>query len=569
MSEKPGILTRVTDALTGVVDGAFMRFAPRAGLQRLQARNGQVYVQKKHDLRMEKLSAGEERGGWSNSGGFQSTERSRDAHSWLKSNLSPYAELEYNLEEMRLRSNSAYKNYELFAGHVERRVNRIAGTGVMVAPRILSVAGRISPEQAPLWNQTLRNAFERWAHKAGGDRMPLYVIQRMIVRHIEKDGVAFVQFGDVKQADPRVPVSLRVKVIHPRRVSTPPEFAMDPSVRLGVKIDVDTNEILGYYVRTVPPGDNKLFEYKWDYVEAKFSNGLPKMIHISESREADQVYGYPQGQVTLKRLKNTEEYEEADLERNIIASCYGAFVFGPDPNDAAAGATSRFDRSGDRVQELAPGRVEYMMEGAESIQFSNPPGPQAAFTPYIDHQNRMAAAGLCTSYEAMSGHWAGVSYSGGKLIYIDEQGPIDCGQLDLIELFLIPVWQLFVNRCITSGIIDVAQERYRLEPWIFECVKFVTPKRPSIDPARERTASLNDVGCGVTPFSDEVEQMNGRPAEDVIHDVQNGVELLDSIGLSLADLRSAKGGTPLGGSNDTAAAGGEGRQKRETAGAAA
>jgi len=556
--------TRLGRKIGELTDAVVFTLSPKAGNERMAQRRAREVKEYFHNRKMARLSAGD----WAGGGGFNSAQSGRDAHTWLISRLSPDAALELDLEKQRERSNSAYKNYPLFAGHVERRVQRVAGTGIMLSPQIRPVPGKIADDQASEWNTTLRDGFERWASKAGGPRTPLYVIQRMVVRHIEKDGVAFVQFGDVDAKDPRIPVTLRLKVIHPRRIETPPAFAGDPNVRLGVRTDMN-GDVLGYYVRTVIPGDNKRFEYKHDFVEATFPNGLPRMVHICEPREAEQTLGYPQGQVSLSRFKNAEEYDEAELERNIVASCFTAFVKGSgDPADMAAGAASTTDSRGNRIQELSPGRVEYLGGESDGVDLATPPGPQATFQPYMEHQGRMAAAGCVTSYPMMSGDWHGLTYSEGKLLWVDEQGPIDCVQLDLIEQLLIPTWQNFVNRAVTSGLIEVSQPLYRAMPWIFERVKFVPPKRLSIDPARERTAAMNDVGCGVTVHADEVEQMNGRPAEEVYAEVEENIKQLERLGLTLEMFRP-KGGTPLGGTNPTAATGGEGRQKREQVGAGA
>jgi lambda family phage portal protein len=559
---------RLSRRIGTFTDNVIFTLSPKRGNDRMGERRAREVKEHFHQRKMARLSA--DRGDdFTSGGGFNSAQTGRDAHTWLVSRLSPNSALEMDLEKQRERSDSAYKNYPLFAGHVERRVMRVAGTGIMIAPQIKPVAGRITDDQAKEWNTILRDDCERWSLKAGGDIASLNIIQRQCVRHIEKDGVAYVQFGDVAQPDPRIPISLRLKVIHPRRVETPPALAADPNVRLGHKFDEDGN-LLGYFVRTVVPGDSKNFEYKHEFIEAYYPNGLRRMVHIGEPREAEQTIGYPQGQVSLSRFKNAEEYDEAELERNIVASCFTAFVKGAgDPADMAAGASIGTDRRNNRIQELSPGRVEYLNSEEDGVDLASPPGPQATFAPYMEHQGRMAAAGCCTSYEMMSGIWAGVSYSGGKLIWVDEQCPIDCGQLLVIEQLLIPTWQHFVNREITTGRIDVSQTGYAREPQLYERCKFVPPKRPSIDPARERASALADIGCGITPHADDVEQMNGRPAEDVYADIKTNIDQLAELGISLVDLRPTKGGTPLGGTNQTAAEGGAGRKKREAAGAGA
>lgn len=571
MSRQPkeNLLKRVSRSLAAVTDGIVDTFSPAAGIRRKAIRRGDEFLARRHQIRMQSIEFKEDDPSFGNSGGYESAERGRLDATWIYGNTHPDSALEEGLLEMRAKSNSAYKNHELFAGHVLRRVARVAGTGIMTAPQIKPVDGKISKEQSDVWNPILRDAFERWSHKAGGPQLPLYMIQRMIVRHIEKDGTAFVQFGDVKQSDPRIPITLRLKVIHPRRVETPAKYAMDPNVRHGIRTNSD-GDVLGYYVRVSHPDDNKQFTLEHDFVPAFFDNGLPRMVQICELDEADQRIGYPHGQVGLRRFKNIDEYGVAEIERNIVASCMTGVATGgtSDPADIAARAASGTDSRGRLIEEIAPLQFRYEPD-VENVQFSNPQGPQGTYAPFVEHEAKLAAAGLGTSYEMMSGIWGGVSYSGGKLIWIDEQGPIDCFQLDIIELLLIPLWQNFINRCATTGIIDVSTSSFRREPHIYERVKFIPQKRMSIDPARERAAAQADIGAGITVHADDVEQLNGRPAEDVYEDIKNNLVQLEAIGITLDMLRPNGGGTPLGGTNPTAAEGGAGRKKREAAGSGA
>ncbi|MGD9632185.1 MAG: phage portal protein [Pirellulales bacterium] len=551
------------------IDSALFTVAPEYANRRMAARRVRDVQEQFHKRRMTRLSSrdwddddSDERGG---GGGFESARRTRTDAGFLTQNLSPNAALDLDLDSMRERSNGAYKNFEIIASHVERKVNRVAGTGIMLSPQIKEVTGKITDDQAVEWNRILRDAFERWAHKAGGRRVPLYMIEQMIIRHVEKDGAAYVQFGQVEQRDKRIPVPLRVKVVHPRRVETPPQFTSDPNVRRGIRFDADDEEI-GYYVRTSHPGDNKTYTYTYDYVSAYYPNGMPRMVHIFKQREAEQNEGYPQLQVSVKRCLRTIEYEEAETERNIIASCHvGVQTGSAEPDEEAAAAASYTDSRGRLIEDMSPGRMDYRIAG-DDIKFNTPPGPQGTYAAFVEHQNRMAAAGQITSYEMMSGDWRGLTYSGGRLIWIDDQPVVDCAQLDLIELFLMPLWELFVNLVVTAtNLIEVSQPHYAAEPWHYERIKFVPPKRLSIDPARERRAAHADIQAGIIVHSDEVEQMNGRPAEDVYDDIEANMKLRRDKGLPL-DMPQL-GGTQPGDDNPATEEGSPGREKREAVGA--
>ena len=554
----------VTGALTAAVDGAVGIVSPRRAIQRKTMRNMSQFLDRRHDARMARLESGESLSGWgassSGGGGFRSAERSRDSHSWLTSLLSPDAALEHDLEEMRSRANSAYKNYELARAHVERRVQRVIGCGITMRPAVRVVEGLINDAQAKALNRQISDSLERTLPRLGHHGEPFHVIQRMVERHWEKDGEAFVLFGD--KADRMSPVTLKLEVIHPRRVETPPSQRANPLVRMGIVYN-RRGDKAGFYVRSKHPGDNKEFEVKHDFIPATYKNGLPRMLHLYDKLEAGQSRGYPHLQVSLSRFKNTEEYEDADLERNIIAGSHAAFVTTEaDPSQLAElYGTDVKDVTGQRYEDIEPGMIKYLSP-LEKIDFNSPPGPQAAFVPYIEHQGRMAAAGVGSSYEMMSGNWKGLSYSAAKAIWNDEQIPIDCRRKDISMMLLVPTYQHIVTRLVIGdGLVGVDAVQYRSEPWHYWRMRSIAPKRYSLDPQREGASDERDVANGFAVAADVVEQRTGEPAEDVYEAMEQDIKAREDKGI--INPQPKGGGTELGDDNPESSEANQGKSPQK------
>lgn len=527
------------------VDSTLSVVAPVHALRRQQVRNTLAYLDKRHEIKMARLEAGEES---LSSGGFISGSKTRDAHSWLTSRLSPDAALEYDLEEMRARSDSAYKNYELARAHVERRTQRVVGCGITVRPAIREHEGLINKSQAKALNRQVAEALERILPRIGHHGEQWHVIQRMVQRHWEKDGEAFILIGD--KYDRMSPITLKLEVIHPRRVETPPSEAGNPLVRMGVVYNA-VGDVVGFWVRSVHPGDNKRFEYKHDFIPATFKNGLPRMLHLYDKLEAGQSRGYPHLQVSLRRFKNMEEYEDADLERNIVAACtVGVVKTNADPEDIANMYAPDQNSKGQRLQDHEPGTFQYLNH-MEDVSFNNPPGPQNAFVPYMEHQGRMAAAGVGTSYEMMSGNWKGLSYSAAKAIWNDDQIPIDCRQLDIALMLIIPVYQHIITKLVLGNdLVGIDPIVFRSEPWHYWRCRFVWPKKYSLDPQREGPANEQQVAAGFEVAGNIVEQNSGMAAEDVYEAMEQDKALRDEHGIHNPVPRT--GGTQLGETNPAA-----------------
>jgi lambda family phage portal protein len=308
---------------------------------------------------------------------------------------------------------------------------------------------------------------------------------------------------------------MKLEAIHPDRVDTPPGKAGDPKVRMGVQLDA-SNVPIGYYVRDTHPGDTLEYKETFTYYPAVSSNGLPRMIHKFIRYDDGQHRGYPRMQVGTRRLKNADEYNEAELERVYVAACNAAVVYTELPPDEAMEASGAvIDADGKRVRDMSPGQFHYV-GATDRVEFNNPSGPSNTFEPFMENEARMFAAGAGTSYELLANNWKGLTYSAGKILWNAEDGTIDVLQLYLTEAIL-DVWRNFVTRCVISSrsIVDVDQVAFRSEPWHWFAVRVIPPRKRSIDPAREDRNDMTKAEAGIIPVSDLVEKANGQPADKV------------------------------------------------------
>jgi len=490
------------------LDSIAFTVSPKWGNSRLSARRHRQIVDSAWErYERESRARGFSIGG---SGGFHSAERTRDQENWLTSKLSPASALEHDRPDMIERADSAYKNYELGTSFVEGRVTRVAGCGMSIDPDIEAGEG-ITEDQANTWNDLLRKNWDRQAEAIGKHGESLWEIQHLMQRYWDRRGEWFLLVGD--QYNPLTPTTLVVEVIHPDRVSTPDGKLGDAMVRMGIQLDANGTAI-GCYIRDTHPGDDKNLKQTWTYYPFKYSNGLPRVIHHFRRVDAGQHRGYPQMQVGLRRLKNSEDYDDAERDRLYVQSCLAAFVHSELPPDdlmTSQGVVS--DADGKRVREINPGMIHYTGV-SDNVTLSQPSGPPTAFGPYMEHEARMFAAGAGGSYEAIAGNWSGISYSGGRIIWNVEEGTVDVLQMGHAKTVLA-LYRHFVLRAAISGIVDIDQVALRGEPWTYWAARVIRPKRMSIDPAREDRNELVKIEAGVKPASDFVEKENGMPAEKV------------------------------------------------------
>lgn len=510
--------------IANMLDRAVYTLSPARGMARIAARRKAEFADKAAEVVRLRLES--RRRHFASGGGFQSAEKSNDAASWLTSKLSPDSALEQDRPDMIERADSAYKNYELAASHVEGRVVRVVGCGFTVQPELDPEDLGISEDQAEQMNRLLRKAWDRLVERIGKHREWLYEIQQQIHRYWERRGEFFLLFGD--EYDPLSPVTLKVEVIHPDRVSTPPGMEGNSTVRMGIKLDAKGCAI-GCYVQDSHPGDTLEVKQTWTYYPYYQSNGLPRILHHFDRRDSRQHRGYPRMQVGTKRLKNSEEYNEAEVERNYVAANFAAFVHTDNTEDAMTGHGVVEDSDGRRQREIMPGMINYV-PNADAIDFSNPTGAPASFEPFMEEQDRKFAIGAGTPYEMLTGNWGNLAYNAARIIWNIDESTVDVLQMGQFKA-VIAIYQHFISRMVATGQLDIDPIAYRSEPWLYWAVRVIPPARASIDPAREDRNDLVNVESCVQPHSDVVERKTGEPAETIYRRIKRNREMMKKFGL--------------------------------------
>jgi lambda family phage portal protein len=513
--------------LANTCDAFVNAVSPERGNRRKVARLRRELSDNLEGKTRERMARIAERG--LSAGGHQSAEDSRDGASWLTSKLSVDSALEADRPTMIERVDSAVKNFEIAANHVEGRAIRVAGSGMTVEPEIgLEEDGEISLETAKL-NTTLRLNWERTCERIGRNGEELWEVQQSMARDFERRGEWFLLVGD--EYDPLAPTTLKVEIIDPDRVNTPAGKAGDKSVRMGIQLNA-AGRAVGCYIQDSHPGDTLEYKQTHTYYPFYLKNGMPRVIHHFARVWDGQHRGFPMMQVGTKRLKNAEEYGEAELERNNIGACMAAFVRSDSEILAemeAAGVVT--DSDGKRVRSIAPGMIQYLGP-ADEVTFSNPKGPDASFAPYMEHQGRAFASGCNTAYELLSGNWMGLSYSAARVIWNIEDATTAILQLGH-EKTVKWLYRHYVTRAINVGLIDVDPIDYRSDPWTYWASRVVYPPKASIDPpAEDRNEMVKIEGC-MMPASEMVERINGKPARQVYAAIKRDRKLREEFDLEV------------------------------------
>ena len=421
-------------------------------------------------------------------------DRARDGR-WLTSGMAPNAVIESDIVEMQERCAEAYRTNNVAHAAVEARVSNEVGTGIKPQARIVD-------DRAA--NEALERNFAEWS-KYGVDssrKQSFAEFQRSVNRSMGIFGEAFILCSETPSDGP---INLAVDVISPERVETPPGRYADPLVRMGVEY-LPNGQIKGYWVRTTHPGEQGVYyEYKWDFYERFDPQGQPRMIHCFEQLFAGQVRGIPWMASSLPRMKDLDDWFEAELVAKQVEACFGLIFEGaPDgvsPLDVAASNADAV-ANGKQLEELEPGMIHYAANG-ESVKTVDPSRPGGTFAPFVERTNRSIAATLNLPYEILAKDYFRTTFSSGQLAMLDGRHGFKMRRQTMVDGCLIAIWCRFVNDVVfaneADGTIDIT--RYVADRTPYEMHIWVAPGWGFINPRDEIRALTEALDADMTNLS--------------------------------------------------------------------
>ena len=103
----------------------------------------------------------------------------------------------------------------------------------------------------------------------------------------------------------------------------------------------------------------------------------------------------------MGKLKDLKDFSEAKLIAEQVTACTTTFIQTEDPYSRAVGASTGTSADGKRLQELEPGRIEYIGEN-DKVHHVDPNRPGNTFAPFVEHHLMGVSAGLRYAYSLIS-----------------------------------------------------------------------------------------------------------------------------------------------------------------------
>lgn len=445
--------------------------------------------------------------------GYDAAKRVGRHEGWRATGGSANAEIGPALDLIRRRSREMAINDAWCAQICAKLPAKMVGTGIV--PRAKSDDKGTRQRARDAWDSFCENSDP-------SGQLDFYGQSQLVAATVVRSGEALVRWHVGENRALRVP--LQCEVLEPDYLDTQrTEVRGDNIVVQGVEYD-GLGRRVAYWLFPVHPGE--VGQLGVIARTSRFQSQRVDAVNIDHVYRIDrpgQVRGVSWLAPVLIDLRDSAEYDEAELVRKKIAACLSFFV--KIGRGSAAGIARVVRETGEdgkpqRIESVKPGRIHYL-DADEEIQ-SVDPAASEGYADYLAWRLRKAAAGVGMTYEGVSGDLSQVNYSSIREGKLDFWDLLDGWQYNmLIPQHCRPAWRRVMALSSMVGL-KVAKD---------QAAKYSVPKRPWVDPLKDIQATLLELRSGLISWPDAVGERGFDP-EDQLGEIMEWVERLKAAGIS-------------------------------------
>lgn len=433
---------------------------------------------------------------------YEAASKGNRTSGWISGSTDSNSEILPYIVTIRNRSRDLVRNNPFAEKGVRSIAVDVVGAGIIpqvktLNPRKKDVAKRV--------DLLLKN----WADTTTIDQegmANLYSMQTIVMRESIEAGQCLAVRRWVETSKKNViPFKIQILEID--------HLAMDYSARLSngnvVKSGMEFNSsgaLVAYHLYDNHPGDNQTFESlkktRWPAEDVATTFRIDR---------AGQKVGVPWLAPVMIRLKDFDEYEDAQLIKQKISAMFAGFIREIDGDDEAKGD---FVKSG----SIGSGLIKRLPPGTDMI-FSNPPSV-AGYSEYSKVSLQAIAAGLGVTYEVLTTDLGNVNFSSGRMGWLQYQRNI----IQWIDHLMVGQFCKKIESWFFEGCSLIGQDVSDLY------MTWTPPRREMIDPVKETSAIIAQVRGGLKSHSKAVSELGSDP-EDHYLEIHSDNKTFDELEL--------------------------------------
>lgn len=343
-----------------------------------------------------------------------------------------------------------------------------------------------------LASKRLNEQWKGWAETTDCDfngQVNFYGLQEQVMKAVAQDGECLVIKRRTRDRE-KVAIKLQVVEADFLDVNLFRDATNDGSfIMQGVEFDKYGKRV-AYWLFDRHPGDPLMRSYP----QSRRVNAAD-VCHVYRIDRPGQVRGIPFGVSAFLRVRDLDEYQDAELMRRKIAACFAAFVTDINNTSGAKGSVP------DRIE---PGSVVTLQPG-QQVSMAAPPSTEG-YSDYVKSTLQSIAIAYGITYESLTSDLANTSFSSGRMGWLEMHRNVVSWQENImIAMFCQPIYEWFSDALMLMG--------YRAA----DSITWTPPRREMIDPVSETEAMKNIIRAGLDSWQNQVRKL-GRDPQDVLRE---------------------------------------------------
>lgn len=447
---------------------------------------------------------------------YDAAKTGRRADGWVASGSGPNAEISAAASIIRARARDLARNNPVASSIVRKLAAKTVGSGIV--PRLKRAPGAAIGDPR---RKKARDIWEAFAENSDPEgQLDIHGQMNLLTRTVFESGEGLIRFIK-RPSSSGLRIPLQIQVLEADWIDSSRNWVMpDGGVILqGIQYNADGSRA-GYWLFKQHPGD-LLMTLKGGLL----SEFVPasEVRHVFEPLRPGQARGVSIFAPVALKLRDIDDYDDAELMRRKIASVFVAFV--KKPAGAAASplaSVTTTDSDGKRIETMRPGLIQYLNLG-EEVTTSTPPSGGDSID-YLRSQLHLVAAGCGVTYSMATGDLSQSNFTQHRAGMIDFWDQLDQWQwLMFIRQAYAPVWDMVGRYAAASGL------RSPLDPWQ---AAWHPPARRMTSPKEESDSIRELARTGVRPLVSAMSDQ-GEDPEELMEDIDYGNKLMDHYSIVL------------------------------------
>ena len=364
------------------------------------------------------------------------------------------------------------------------------------------------------------------------DKMNLYAQQALAVRTMIRDGEVLIEQvirPDYKKKG--LPVPLQTRVLECDYIDkTKFTVSQDGNpIFMGIELD-KYGSPLKYHMYDEHPGELRFIRNLKS--RPRSADGI---LHAFDLERPGQMRGVTRLAPVLVRLRDLDEYEDAQLVKQKLAACFVGVV--EDIRGELENIPSKEEQEEDferLLSDWSPGKILQGV-GGKNLNFNTPPSVDS-FKDTTPEYKRSIAAGIGVPYMALACDYGRANYTSSRMEFLDFYKMID----HLQDNVLVPqvcnkIFDWFLRACEFEGLSSQGVRGI-----------WTPPKKELIEPLRDVQGIILQIQSGLISHAEGVRSLGFDPF-DVYDEISTVMKYLQKKNIEFnfaqkPELRVIKGG---------------------------